>query len=458
MEKYILITAVGNTDPISGNKDGSMLHICRHYKPCKVYLYMSKDILKNHRNDNRYFKAIDYLSEQLKLESKIEYEEIANPDLVEVHKFEYFYDEFLRIIRMVRERHPDSKIILNISSGSPAMKAAFLIIDALLNDDDIIAVQVSALPEKRNKETTSWKENFDRIWEVNEDNRHGDHVNRIDIQGRVNLIAQIKKDIICKQIDAYDYHAAYIIANEINNYLSPNALYLLNYAVLRLDRNSKEIDELHIKGFLDGYQYNICSLPSRHRDIFEFILWLQVKVARKEYDSFLRGITPVVLEVLVAIVNSCLNIDFRRDYCEGEFCILRSRKLKSNATGNSILDILNSSYKGEFKDKPLSSEYLFHLLLPQKKNNSILCKNIEPSIGLDTISMLKRVEKKARNYAAHTLVAVSDDWIYDRVGCRSDEIIKALRNVADATILKDYNVDWESYDKMNITIKEKVWG
>ena len=43
MNQTILFTPVGGTDPISSTncKDGSMLHICRFYKPNKVIMYMS---------------------------------------------------------------------------------------------------------------------------------------------------------------------------------------------------------------------------------------------------------------------------------------------------------------------------------------------------------------------------------------------------------------------------------
>ena len=42
MGKIILFTPVGGTDPISSTncRDGSMLHICRNYKPDKVIMYM----------------------------------------------------------------------------------------------------------------------------------------------------------------------------------------------------------------------------------------------------------------------------------------------------------------------------------------------------------------------------------------------------------------------------------
>ena len=43
----ILFSPIGGSDPIRNFRDGSMLHICRYYKPDKVILYMSREMLEN---------------------------------------------------------------------------------------------------------------------------------------------------------------------------------------------------------------------------------------------------------------------------------------------------------------------------------------------------------------------------------------------------------------------------
>lgn len=52
--KKVLYSTVGGTDPIANFRDGSMLHICRIYKPDEVYLMMSQEISNHHRHDDRY--------------------------------------------------------------------------------------------------------------------------------------------------------------------------------------------------------------------------------------------------------------------------------------------------------------------------------------------------------------------------------------------------------------------
>ena len=61
MGKRILFSPVGGTDPIKYLHDGSMLHICRHYRPDEVVLYMSKEIMEKHKKDNRYVRTIELL-------------------------------------------------------------------------------------------------------------------------------------------------------------------------------------------------------------------------------------------------------------------------------------------------------------------------------------------------------------------------------------------------------------
>lgn len=41
----ILFTCAGTTDPVRGGHDGGILHVVRHYRPEKVYLFLSKEMV-----------------------------------------------------------------------------------------------------------------------------------------------------------------------------------------------------------------------------------------------------------------------------------------------------------------------------------------------------------------------------------------------------------------------------
>ena len=98
MGKKILFSPVGGTDPISENnyRDGSMLHICRHYKPDKVIIYLSKEMAEKHHKYNPYGYCIDKLAELQNRHIDVEY--IERNELTKVQEFDYFYKDFRDIL------------------------------------------------------------------------------------------------------------------------------------------------------------------------------------------------------------------------------------------------------------------------------------------------------------------------------------------------------------------------
>ena len=43
-KERVLLTFAGNTDPTRGNYDGPILHICRYYRPKKIYLVLTSEM------------------------------------------------------------------------------------------------------------------------------------------------------------------------------------------------------------------------------------------------------------------------------------------------------------------------------------------------------------------------------------------------------------------------------
>ena len=65
MPTRILFSPVGGHDPVANFRDGAILHICRVYKPDKVYLYLSSEMLERSRMDDRYRISLEKLREHL---------------------------------------------------------------------------------------------------------------------------------------------------------------------------------------------------------------------------------------------------------------------------------------------------------------------------------------------------------------------------------------------------------
>ena len=91
MGKTILFSPVGGTDPISWSNgyDGAMLHIARVYRPDKIILYLSAEILALH-------KKVYCLEKLARLQNRAmpAIEIIERPELRNVQHFDIFFDEF----------------------------------------------------------------------------------------------------------------------------------------------------------------------------------------------------------------------------------------------------------------------------------------------------------------------------------------------------------------------------
>ena len=122
MNQTILFTPVGGTDPISSTncKDGSMLHICRFYKPNKVIMYMSKEMLDYQEEDDRYRYCLNNLAKNQKRE--MEYQIIERKELTNVHEFDYFYQDFRKIIYEIFEKMDKTKLSYTLKGKQLTLK------------------------------------------------------------------------------------------------------------------------------------------------------------------------------------------------------------------------------------------------------------------------------------------------------------------------------------------------
>lgn len=177
--EYILFSPIGTTDPITNCHDGAMLHIIRNYRPKKVWLYMSKEMIHFHEKDNRYIFCIEKLKQEESFD--IETEIIERKDLVNVQYFDDFYKDFESELDKISKAEPERQILLNVSSGTPAMKAALYTI-AALSEGKYIAVQVSTPEKKSNpKRDDINKYDVEIEWECNIDRIKEEYIDRTEV-------------------------------------------------------------------------------------------------------------------------------------------------------------------------------------------------------------------------------------------------------------------------------------
>jgi CRISPR type III-A/MTUBE-associated protein Csm6 len=440
MRKKVLFSPVGNSDPIRDCYDGAMIHICRYYKPDTVYLYLSKEMLEYHKKDNRYLKTLELLGG--KIGHRFEVEVIERPELTDPHIFDAFYSDFEGVLNNIAKPN-DSVILLNISSGTPAMKGALQTI-AAMSYNLYIPIQVSTPAKGSNKSNGNHLDyDIELHWENDIDNTPEGEC-RCTESAFENLNAKLKKEIIFAHIDSYDYPAALSVAKSMGGFATRKSLEMLEIARSRFAMEFPQVGyRLRDLGLQYFYQ------KPEYEKLLESILWLQIKEKRGEYVDLIRGITPVVTELFIVCLKNKCKIEIEK-YCEAkaynrEKNYLRRKTLEDKAP--HILKILDDYYatKG-FSDSYLSSA-----------NMSIIIKglNAENTYLSGLVDKLNQIDgERIRHIAAHTLTSITDDYVQKQTGYYCREIINLIKKMLPESGVFVNEESWLAYEKMNDAIKE----
>ncbi len=436
----ILFSPIGGSDPIRNYHDGSMLHICRNYLPDRVVLYLSGEMYQHHVQDNRYVYCLEELGK--KMSHPFEIEVIVRDELTEVQDYEYFYTEFTKCINdIVAQMDEGDELLLNVSSGTPAMKNALIIL-ATLAEFSFQPIQVST-PLKRSNYMDENTKNYEvqEQWEFDEDNepQEGD-TSRCEEIKSLNLVKLLKVNLLEKHLQAYDYTAALEIARDLKNHISVKATAMIEQANERNQLNTKRVNELAKK--ID-YQ----PMPVKNQencDLLEYVLLLQMKVRRKEYADFIRAITPVVFELFYRVLKRQCHIDIK-DYCDEKKSGLRwnPEKIKQTEVG----DILQKEYAATgFRGGPVYSSQLKPLILHYSGSEKVNT----------LVTDLRHAEEKARNKAAHTIVSITNEKIVKWTDYTAEELLVKIQQLTLFVVPGQDGSIWDSYDRMNEAIMKEI--
>ena len=205
----VLISAVGNTDPIRNFHDGALVHIARKYRPDKIIIVFSEELIRKKDDIEKVIRSIDsqYLPE-------IVYHEpiILNN---EVHIFDTMYDQFESIIQQYYTK--DDELLLNLSSATPQVKAALFIINRL-SEINVKAIQVPTPVNDSNENVPHDNvEDIDILIDTNEDNVE-DFVDRTLEDESEKFLHALMKKTLRDFIKKYDYKASLEIANQLPDF------------------------------------------------------------------------------------------------------------------------------------------------------------------------------------------------------------------------------------------------
>lgn len=442
MSKTVLFSPIGETDPIRKNRDGSMLHICRVYKPDVVYLYLSKEMVKHTKEDNRYEFAIEKLGQMLNHHFKVV--AIERPNLDTPHEYGFFYNEFHEIISDIEKTMEEGdKLLLNMASGTPAMKSALLVL-ATFEENRFQVIQVESPSHRSNTESV----NYDVIgeWGKNKDNVTELFQNRCIEEKCLQLTRLLKISMIKKHISAYDYPAALSIANDLEPKLNAEVLMELQAANERMKLNWIKVEHLIGKEKMNQWFPVGEQSQEIEQKLFEYALVLKIKVKKEEYADFLRGITPLVTDLFELILKRNALIEI------SHYCSIRSdgiriwdkEKLKQPENIN-VKETLDNWFekqgKGKFRPgQPVYAGSMEPLILE-------FCSKDEEMV--EKVTEISNVAGAVRNMAAHEIVSVTNDWFKENTTKTAEEIMSLLQYFVMKSGIIASEEAWESYDQMN---------
>lgn len=453
----ILFSPVGTTDPVSDKNyyDGSMLHICRHYNIDKVYLYMTKEMWENHQKDNRYLLFIEKLSAQQN--RNIKHEIIADKDRTNVQEYDQFYIRFEEILDgIIKEKAEDDNIFVNVSSGTPAMKSALIVLQDL-KDYECELVQVSTPERKSNDRGQDRNPDWETFWDLNVELESKGN-NRCGQPYCPSLSRLRQENIIKRHIDEYDYRAAVSVARGMEKHLTGNYINELVRAMNRYNLNLKKVDNDYKKSVFD-----ITPVKSGDaRKLFEYALWLNIKLKREEYIDFVRGITPIIAELFEIILNKRGKVDVNK-YCKKDNNNVRQwdEELIKNKLPNSdksIKEIIEEGFrakKGITVGNDNGKEYKWNFV-KSAEFVYLIEYIIKDEILSELVKDLRSVEEKVRNIAAHDIIALDANDIKNRTDFKPQEIIDMIKKLFFYTNFSIKPEYWNSYEAMNKELKRLI--
>jgi CRISPR type III-A/MTUBE-associated protein Csm6 len=306
---------------------------------------MTKEIFNYAEHDNEIYENDRYRIFANRVCPDCEIIDVSPEDKVtDPQIFGGFYSSFETILNTIHTKNPDALIYINISSGTPAMKSALKLLCTIASNLPLCALQISSPEEKWDDSKpvgldydieNEWHNLIDNDESLNPQNRCR---SLKDIHDEIKLFTRFNAE---KLIQNYDYNAAYDVLLSVQSANSA-AIALLLAAKARFALKQKEAAEYAQKA---GYPLfpiqtgGVCK-------IFEYILYLQIKVKRGEITEFARGVSPVLTSLFICHLKNIYNIDIVNS-CTipiGNTRKLDEQKLKDAVFGVYMTDIIITSF------------------------------------------------------------------------------------------------------------------
>ncbi len=404
----VLFSPIGSADPLTDLGDGPMLHIVRNYQPQKIVLFLSPAMAKREDQDSRNKKAIELLAKELGIETpEVQYE---NSEQEDAHRYDFYIDDFSEILTRLDDENPDAEILINVSSGTPAMDQALVAFDAF-DQLGLRALQVETPAKDKNQSDGSEDSSafdLEKLWEHNPD-KGSKRKNRCVEVESVHFNDLLLRDNIRALVDDFDYTAASYLASQSRSFPSGAKTYI-DGCVARMN-----LDNLKAAKLFGGTEFAY-DPAERLQDY----LWvLEVYVLREQWADYLRAITPALYETLHTYIRNDLKLsdDAWLKSVENKSTGLVEYKLDSQ----KILDndrLKNVFDRGHIQNEPYASNGDFARVIDKL--------GPENDERVQLMQKLRKLESGARHPLAHTTCRAEKESLEKAGGMKLEDSLDAL--------------------------------
>lgn len=423
--KKILFSAIGTSDPVRNFYDGPWLHCLRNELPDLTVLYLSAEMTGYEERHHFYSRTVELFNKDLEAKGKppVAYELIPNPELTDPNRYGNLYYDLQRILVEIHTRFPDAELIINCSSGTPAIKNCLADMRILLPFGEglrLLQVDDPHKGEGANSGRITDSYDLDSEWASDEDRNE-------NFCPRVHLLAPDQHDMMIRAeyakvlIRRHDYSAAMLlIGKDLANYEEGEKI---RKALEGADR--RKMLQLQIAGVLldeagiPNRKLQMESKTSRIRHCAELLLNMQNNAEDHDYAGMLRQITPFIFTLGVEVIKKELKCDLD-SYKKTE---------KDTKSGKERTSFdwygLQKDYPKYFQDIRTKFPDDIKEFLGLKHMIPIMEQELMDKEIASLFTRLRAIEATARNEAAHEICGIGDEWIGRRTGMSAEAILDA---------------------------------
>ncbi|MGN0990784.1 MAG: type III-A CRISPR-associated CARF protein Csm6 [Candidatus Ventricola sp.] len=393
----VLFTCAGTTDPVRGGHDGGVLHIMRHYRPQRIYLFLSAEMNRFERQDHRFEKMFRYAAEKWVYAPEwfIEQSGIDN-----VADLDAVNEPLCAFFRRAEEENPGCRILVNLSSGSPQMKIALAQL-ALSVRHNVVGVQVSN-PEKKSgdsKRTNDERYVVDDELELNEDDEPG-APNRCSEPKMLAMQRDRQRAQIRSLLERRDYRALEAMRAELPTELAHLASHLAARSDLQLEEAAKLARGLRLPFKLYP---SLKATDEDYKLLSEYYLLLRNLQLTQRYTEFVLRINPFLTQLLLHLVERSLPCplnDILEQRQDKRIC------LNPDAMERCIPDVKRALERATGRIMEPSKDFSLYIGVPLLR----VMGGLSPAL-LDVLDACEALNREQRNPAAHQLHAVTKEQI-----------------------------------------------